>query len=126
MQLRSVFFFINFDCCVYPITTLFVGCNKDLEQLFFCKKRTEQEVCHSLLHVCSITGVSYGGILMTNVESTIIVARKHINIVRERKSLRSHTEFLCSRTKPDACAQIHAALAKCGKRASPYSRVLFL
>ncbi len=41
----SQFFFfspsrVNFDCCVYPtIMILFVGCNKDSEQLFFCKKK---------------------------------------------------------------------------------------
>ncbi len=44
MQLRSLFVFsspsrVHFDCCVYPtITILFVGCNKESEQLFFCKK----------------------------------------------------------------------------------------
>ncbi len=41
------------------ITLLFVGCNKDSEQLFFfSKKRTELEVRYTLLRVCSITGAS--------------------------------------------------------------------
>ncbi len=41
----------------------------------------------------------------------IIVAQKHINIMRERESLPSHADFLCSLTKPDMRSQKHTALA---------------
>ncbi len=50
----------------------------------------------------------YGVILMTCRER-IIVARKHINIMRVREPLRSHADFLCSHTKPDARAQIYCS-----------------
>ena len=42
----------------------------------------------------------------------IIVTRKHIKLMRERESVRTHADFFCSVTKPDALAQIHAALAR--------------
>ncbi len=41
----------------YNNNIFFVGCNKD-STIFFSKKRSELEVCYTLLHVCSITGVS--------------------------------------------------------------------
>ena len=42
----------------------------------------------------------------------VIVTRKHIKIMRERESIRSHTDFLFFVTKTDTRAQIHAALAR--------------
>ncbi len=50
----------------------------------------------------------YGVILMTCRER-IIVARKHINIMRVREPLRSHADFLCSHTKPAARAPIYCS-----------------
>ena len=34
----------------------------------------------------------------------VIVTRKNIKIMRERESIRSHADFLCFVTKPDACS----------------------
>ncbi len=45
-------------------------------------------------------------------QERIIVVRKDFNIMRERESLPSHADFLCSRAKPDPRSQKHAALAK--------------
>ena len=45
-------------------------------------------------------------------QERVIVTRKHIKIMRERESIRSHTDFLFFVTKTDTRAQIHAALAR--------------
>ena len=42
----------------------------------------------------------------------VIVTRKHIKMMRERESIRSHADFLCFVTKPDTRAHIHAPLAR--------------
>ena len=42
----------------------------------------------------------------------INVTRKHIKLMRERESVRTHAHLFCSVTKPDALAQIHAALTR--------------
>ena len=44
--------------------------------------------------------------------------------MRERESVRTHADFFCSVTKPDALAQIHAALArrKCAHLKRVFSR----
>ena len=54
----------------------------------------------------------------------INVTRKHIKLMRERESVRTHAHLFCSVTKPDALAQIHAALArrKCAHLKRVFSR----
>ncbi len=62
----------------------------------------------------------YGVILMTCRER-IIVARNHINIMRVRKPLRSHADFLCSLTQNRTRALRYTALAQ--KECARFTRV---
>ena len=86
-----------------------------------------KQICYTLYRIRptpSAVRIQYVYAVQKQQRERINVTRKHIKLMRERESVRTHAHFFCSVTKPDALAQIHAALArrKCAHLKRVFSR----
>ncbi len=85
------------------ITIFFVGCNKDWA-FFFSKKRTELEVCYTLLHASSITGAFHLFFHITHEgihDHRPLAVGYYINSACPRVSGPPWRPLLCSNLNPD-------------------------